>query len=295
MPECRVIDTFTEFLTFWREARHKPVDAQIESWASEYMAQWPELLQKQREDYSNQGEDWRQIARKKVFPFLDQRLPAMQAAQENLLERCALLYSKAQEALRFESDISFVIYVGIGCGAGWVTTFNDTPAILFGVENIAESGWSHPPAISGLIAHEIGHVAHFYWREEQAMPKGSGPWWQIYEEGFAQRCEHLILGQDTWHMNSEGGDWLDWCQDHRSWLAAEFLRVVGEGESVRPFFGSWFDLRGRKQCGYFLGHELIKQLETRMSMREIALLDDEEARLRHELEKLAEKESFETL
>ena len=84
-----------------------------------------------------------------------------------------------------------------------------------------------------------------------------------------------------------GDDWLDWCQDQKSWLAAEFLRVVDAGESIRPFFGSWFEIRGRKQCGYFLGHELVKRLETSMGMKEIALLDSKDARLRRELEGLA--------
>lgn len=118
MPKCNVIDTFPEFLAFWQEAQHKPIDAQIDRWASEYMSQWPELLEKQKEDYSGQGEDWRQIARGKIFPFLGQRLPAMQMAHRNLLEICCPVYSKAQEVLGFDSDVFCVIYVGVGCGAG---------------------------------------------------------------------------------------------------------------------------------------------------------------------------------
>ena len=64
---------------------------------------------------------------------------------------------------------------------------------------------------------------------------------------------------------------------------------MDEGLSIRPFFGSWFEIRGRKQCGYFLGHELVGQLETSMSLKEVALLDSEGVRLRRELEKLAER------
>ena len=56
--------------------------------------------------------------------------------------------------------------------------------------------------------------------------------------------------------------------------------------SVRPFFGSWFDVQGRKQCGYFLGHELIRQLEANMNMKEIALLDHTEEWLRRGLERM---------
>jgi len=47
--------------------------------------------------------------------------------------------------------------------------------------------------------------------------------WQLYCEGFAQRCEHIILGRDTWHIRggNYGDDWLDWCQEQKSWLAAD--------------------------------------------------------------------------
>jgi hypothetical protein len=83
---------------------------------------------------------------------------------------------------------------------------------------------------------------------------------------------------------TDDGDWLDWCEEHKGWLAAEFLRAVDGGESVRPFFGSWLDIGGRKQCGYFLGHELIRQLEVDMNLKEIALLGSVDSKLRAELE-----------
>ncbi len=287
MSKCNIVDAFPQFLDFWKAVRHQPMDAQIDRWASEYMSQWPELLEKQVDDYSSEGEDWRQVAREKVFPFLDQRLLAMQAARDNLLASCASLYAQAQAVLGFESDISFVIYVGIGCGAGWVATYNGTPAVLFGLENVAECGWSYPPALTGMVAHEIGHIVHFHWRAERGLPDGTGPWWQLYTEGFAQHCEHLIHGKDTWHMTSGScSGWLSWCHGHRRWLAAEFLRAVDAGESVRPFFGSWYDIQGRKQCGYFLGHELIEQLQASMSIKEIALLSESDPRLRRGLEEL---------
>jgi hypothetical protein len=86
----------------------------------------------------------------------------------------------------------------------------------------------------------------------------------------------------------ESGDWLAWCQANKSWLSGEFLRTVDAGASVRPFFGSWFDIQGRKQCGYYVGHEAIRQLEADMSLDEIALLDDVKSRLRGALNVLAD-------
>jgi hypothetical protein len=56
---------------------------------------------------------------------------------------------------------------------------------------------------------------------------------------------------------------------------------------VRPFFGSWFELRGWKQTGYYLGHAVIRRMETGMGLHEIALLDDIESRVRSALEAIA--------
>ena len=291
MAHCEIIAAFPTFLMFWAQVRQQPTDLQVEAWASEYMWRWPELLAKQQEDYTSQNFDWRQIAQEKVFPFLDERLPAMKRAHAYLVDAVAPLYAAAQEALGFESEAVCVLYVGIGCGAGWVATLGGLPAILYGLENIAECGWLEPEALDGLVVHETGHLAHACWREQAGMSEGSGPFWQLYTEGFAQRCEHLILGQDTWHQSTglNGPGWLDWCHRNKGWLAAEFLSLAETQDqaAVRPFFGSWYDIRGWKECGYFVGHEVIRELEAGLSLQQIALLDDIDERMRRLLEGMA--------
>ena len=286
MPQPEVIDTFPDFLIFWDKFHDRPIEVQIKGWSNEYMSGYPELLAKQIDNYSEQNLNWETIAREKVFPFLNDRLPAMQEARKNLLVLCPSIYSKAQQVLGFEADSIFVIYVGIGCGAGWVTSFRGQPAILFGVENIAESGWNDSDAIHGLVAHEIGHVIHHHWRDQNDKTLGEGAWWQLYEEGFAQRCEALITGSDSWHEQTTDDDWLEWCQSHKGWLAAEFLKAVEGGRPVNPFFGSWFEIEGKSQTGYFLGYEVIRELETEYHLKEISLLDDVETRSRAILEQM---------
>jgi len=280
-----LLDTFPAFLTYWADVEHKPLDEQIESWAAGYMSQWPELLAKQIEDYTGQRLDWRQIAREKVFPHLAERLSVMQEAHRNLLKVCVPVYSRAQQALGFDCDAVFVVYVGIGCGAGWVTSFGGSPAILFGLENIAECGWSAPVTLNGLVAHEIGHLAHYHWRAQYGKSIGTGPWWQLYEEGFAQYCESLIMGTEVVHQATQGdGEWLAWCQGHKGWLAAEFLKAVDAGQPVTSFFGSWFEICGQSETGYFLGQAAIKELGKQLSLKEIALLENTESSLRPILE-----------
>lgn len=285
-----MIDTFPEFLDLWARVRHRPIEVQIDEWRSLYMSQWPELLELQLHNYADEHVDWRQIAQERVFPFLDDRLPAMETAHHSLLEMCEPTYVSALEALDLEFDLVCVIYVGIGCGAGWATQYRGSPAILFGLENIAECGWQEPSSIAGLVAHELGHLAHYHLRAKCGKPMGDGPWWQLYGEGFARWCECEILGGASPHdaAGINDGDYLLWCQNHRAWLSLEFLKDIDNAGTVRRFFGSWFDIGGRKQCGHYLGHELIKELRATMSLKQIALLDDIDRRFRHLTEKAAQ-------
>ena len=276
MIKSHIVDTFLAFLAFWEKAQHLPLDAQIERWASGYMAQWPELLEKQIQSYVDDGDDWRIVARERVVPFWAERLPPMRRAHEHLLRVCTPVYERAQATLGFAQPLTFVIYVGIGCGAGWATMYQDNAAILFGLENIAEEGWDDVVVLRGMIAHEIGHLWHFEQRARAGLAPGKGPWWDLYTEGLAQRCEHVIVGQESWHMAAKDADWAQWCKQEKSWLVREFLRVVEAGGDVRPFFGSWFAIREYKQTGYFLGCEVIRQLEAQKTLQEIALLEDVE-------------------
>lgn len=155
--------------------------------------------------------DWREVGRERVFPHPGDGRRAMSVAHRNLTELAPDITSAPQEVLGFERDATFVIYVGIGCGAGRVTTFRGSPTILFGLENVAGCGWCEGRSITGLGAHEIWHVAHSRWHAERDVPVGSGPWWQPHKEGFAQRREHVILGEDTWHESTgpQRDGWLD--------------------------------------------------------------------------------------
>ena len=217
---------------------------------------------------------------KKIFPKLPQRFQLLRKARDNILSVCEPIYAKASKMLKLDFDIFFVIYVGVGCGAGWATTYNGQPAVLLGLENIAEEKWHTKNKLEGLISHEIGHLAHMKWRNEwKKFEKAEqDPLFQLYSEGFAQRCEHKILERETWHM-AQDKEWLVWCEQNKSWLAKEFLKRLEKQVSVNDFFGSWFNIQGRKQTGYFLGYAFIRELEKTYGLREIALLNVEKVRV----------------
>jgi hypothetical protein len=274
----KVIDTFEDFLNYWEDACSKNPMKQIELWKNSYMAKYPELLEIQIKNYENQGIDWREIAEKKVFPKIEKNLPLMIEARENILRVCGSVYKKASQKLG-TVDIIFLIYVGIGCGAGWATRYMKKPACLLGLENIAELRWHSEKHVRGLLAHELSHLYHMVWRGEwenfeQAQ---QDPLFQLYIEGFAQRGEHIILESETWH-EIEDEDWLNWCKENKSWLAKEYLRRINEGLPVNDFFGSWLEIKGKKQTGYYLGYEFIRWLEKKYDLKKIAILSPEEIR-----------------
>lgn len=179
--------------------------------------------------------------------------------------------------------VTFVIHVGIGCGAGWATTYGGQPAVLFGLENAAEAGWTDPETAVALVEHEVAHLLHDRWRQEARLggiAHHRGPWWQLYAEGFATYCE-LQLGPIGRHHSTERTpDWLEWCRQNRRRLAASFLRRVSARRPVRPFFGSWNRTDGHADAGYYLGSEVIRDWSSRLTLREIAVWSPDEVRRR---------------
>lgn len=242
-------------------------------WKVDYMRKYPELLAKQIKNYEEMKIDL-QVVAKNTIPLLSQRLKLMQSARENILQIYEPIYSAAVERLNLDFGITLVIYVGIGCGAGWATRYDNQPAILLGLENIAEEKWHTKPKLKGLISHEIGHLAHMKWRNEWKSFEKScdDPLFRLYVEGFATRSEQLILREESWHM-APSKVWLSWCRRHKSWLAREFFARLENRASVNDFFGSWLSIQGKKQTGYFLGHTFICELEKIYACRSMALLD----------------------
>jgi len=268
---CNLIDTYPDFLAYWADSSFKRVDEQVTLWQTSYLKKYPELLRKQVENYKDANVNWREIA-EKTLQLVPQRIPFMQKARDNILQIYAPTYFEAKKRLGIDFNVTFVVYVGIGCGAGWATTYNKHASVLLGLENIAEEKWHRKNNLQGLLCHEIGHLAHMKWREEwKTFEKAEkNPLFLLYSEGFAQRCEHVILGKETWHMKS-GTEWLRWCEQHKGWLANEFLRRLERHSAVNDFFGSCFNIQGKKQTGYFLGHAFISNLEKTNGLKEIAL------------------------
>jgi hypothetical protein len=278
--EFELIDTFPAFLNYWEASRNDSLECRIKRWETDYLSPWPELRIKQIEEYRRDNVDWHSVARHRIFPRLKTRLPAMSKIHDNLVAGVGPTFRKAAVMFDIPFEPSFVIHVGIGIGAGWGTRFGGRRAILFGLESAAEMDWTDRQAVEALIAHELGHLAHQEWRARAKLaerPERDGPYWRLYEEGFATCFEQDVTGRVHWPKES---GWLGWCRQNRTWLASVFLNAVRRRRSVRRFFASWYRIRGHIECGYFLGHETIKEWKHMEALREIAILSEEEVRRR---------------
>lgn len=275
MGNYQIIDAFNLFEQFWSKNQNLSIQEQIKKYSSVFQENFPYLWQKQVECYAEDGFDWKEVAQNHVFPKYPDSYPSMGQIVEKITNIIPWIFSQAVLSFQFKFDINFVIYVGLGCGAGWATRYRDKPAVLMGIENIVECGWQTEQSLSGLISHEIGHLVHQQWRNHANLPNkaaGNDAFWNLYEEGFAMRAEHKIMGKETFHEAEGQNNWVEWCKKKRNWLAREYLKSVYDKEKIRQFFGSWYDIEGYKQTGYFLGHEILKDWESTMSFREIALL-----------------------
>ena len=275
MKKWKIFDTFDDFEEIWPLMENTDIENQIEIWNTKYMNKWPDLLKMQIESYQNDGEDWKKIAKEYVFPKLNASFKHMKQVKNELKKAIDFVAPRALQKFELDFPLNFVIYVGIGVGAGWATQFRRKLAVLYGLENLIECGWKTFDTLAPLSAHEIGHLIHFHWRKERNLPiESQSPFWQLYEEGFAMRCEHKIMGEESWHQQMGQENWVQWCKSHLSYLAQKFLDEYSDNniEMLRNFFGNWFDIEGNKQTGYYLGHEIVKSWEIEMDFKEIAML-----------------------
>ncbi|MHA1646900.1 MAG: hypothetical protein ACTSVL_04935, partial [Promethearchaeota archaeon] len=96
---------------------------------------------------------------------------------------------------------------------------------------------------------------------------------------------------ESWHHQLWQKNWIKWCKKNLSYLAQKFLDEFEENrkEMIRNFFGCWFDIEGKKQTGYYLGHEIIKFWEEEVDFKEIAMMNmnDIDKKVKNSLEKIS--------
>lgn len=172
-----------------------------------------------------------------------------------------------------EPDINIILYLGLCNGAGWVTTLDGKNTVLLGIEKTIELDWGDEVNMLALILHEVGHLWHklngnLYIPDFTKRRKAIQ---QLYQEGVAMVCEHILCGDDNFYHQDKDG-WFDWCKKNENEIKREYLRRLEEKESVQDFFGDWCSYKGYSDVGYYLGSRFVEHLMKTYSLKQIANL-----------------------
>ena len=216
----------------------------------------------------------------KEYDFNESVLPVLEAAlNEKIIDFVSKNFQNVVETLNAnvsklfdsEPDINIILYLGLCNGAGWATTLDGKNTVLLGIEKIIELNWGDEINMRALILHEIGHLWHktngkLYIPDFTKRRKAIQ---QLYQEGVAMVCEHILCGDDEfYHQNKDG--WLEWCYKNENRIKREYLRRLDKKESVQDFFGDWCSYNGHSDVGYFLGCRFVRYLMKTHSLKEIA-------------------------
>lgn len=216
----------------------------------------------------------------KCYNFKEDVLPVLEAAvntdeidfvSKNFHNVIDTLNRNLAKLFDAEPDINIILYLGLCNGAGWATVLDGKDTVLLGIEKIIELDWCDEADMRGLILHEIGHLWHKTNGKMRIsdFPKRKMAVQQLYNEGVAMACEHILCGDnDFWHQDKNG--WLDWCRKNESEIKREYLRRLDANESVREFFGDFYSYNGYSDVGYYLGCRFVEHLMKSYSLKEIA-------------------------
>lgn len=210
---------------------------------------------------------------KDALPVLNNSLQAdkIDLVSDSFQSVAATLQENLSNLFDTEPDINIILYLGLCNGAGWATTLDGKNTVLLGIEKIIELNWGDEANMRALILHEIGHLWHkmngkLYIPDFTKRRKAIQ---QLYQEGVAMVCEHILCGDnDFWHQDKNG--WIDWCRENEPEIKKEYLRRLDAKESVQNFFGDWCSYNGYSDVGYYLGCRFVEHLMKSHPLKEIA-------------------------
>lgn len=260
-----IINTYNKIIQLFKNMGEKFDKELWHSYAHEISLELPNKCLEDSEDYDfyiNVLPVLESVMKSKEK--LEKLNKSFELVTENLKER---IY----EALNVELDVDIILYLGLCNAAGWATKLDEKVTILLGVEKIIELGWYDVDSMIGLIYHELGHIWHdkigtFY---IEGVTVAQDSLLQLYKEGIAMHFEHLLMNNDSYYHQDKNG-WLDWCNENKNSLFAEYKRRVDSNESTQDFFGDWCSYQGHSDVGYYLGAELIKSMAANQSIKEVA-------------------------
>ena len=169
----------------------------------------------------------------------------------------------------FQTDFKLGYKLIVGTfGSNAFVTPDNRREIYFAVEKLS----SKTDHLKVIVAHEIGHVAHFSFATNKGMDWTTVDWMHglttLYTEGAATYLSKQVvpnLNASVYFTYDDDGDqWVTCYEKHKVEVKKRFLEdVIGgwdmtkEKEWFRLSGGSYF---GYNRLGYLLGTDYIEQL-----------------------------------
>lgn len=262
------IDTFDAIVQLREKLINGNSDV-LECW-KEYASQYYDIKEQcltDSEDY-----DFDKMIKPVLLDALVSNFNKVEIAHDNFVKAIDKLGEKFYSTFSIDEDIYILFYIGLCNGAGWATHIDAHQAVFIGAEKVAELNWHDEKWMISLLYHELSHSAHSILRNQpldiQFNTRSEKSIWQLYIEGFAQRYEQILYGEEFYHQDKNS--WLKWCQDNHSDICREYLYRIKNNISTQCFFGDWVNYKGYSDVGYYLGCEFIKDISDNYSTKELA-------------------------
>jgi len=262
----KIVNLFDEFLNFYLKNK---VQDKFNIWEKFYKEKYENLYLKLVEDLNKDNIDYKEIGKINLFDF-ERKINKLKEIKDNILKVYDEIYKIGKDYINF--DFKIIIYIGLGISAGWATLFEKNLTILFDLIKIDELNWGSYKKIRGLSSHELSHLIHMNLRGDyEEFEKENDSIFLLYVEGFAQKFGEYFAKEDIWYMFKDED--LKWCKENQIFLKEEYFKRVKNCESVNDFFGDWYDIKGKKMVGYYLGYKFIEFLENHLNLINISKLN----------------------
>lgn len=267
----KIVDTTKDFLNYYLKNYNKKKKYII--WDEFYSERYNEYYKKIIEDIKKQNLNINDLFVLNGLDFI-KNSKIFHEISNNIINSSKIVESKIKKFIDFDKDIIIFIYLGFCISAGWATILGENFVIIFDLLKIKELKWTNLNKTCGLVSHEISHIIHMYLRGDiEKFENNQDPYFLIYIEGFAQWFGEKLTNENIWYPFNESD--LDWCQKNLNFLKKEFLIRVENNLKTLDFFGDWFDIKGKRMTGYFLGYNFIKFLENFLDVYSIIKLSDD--------------------
>lgn len=254
----------------------------IEKWKSYMDASIPgvkELCLKEMQETIDAGFSWESD----FLPVLNNVIQDDNKRNKTIESFCnvtAHLDERIISVFKKTVNVDLILYLGLCNGAGWVTTLNNKPIVLFGIEKIMELDWCDKDSMFGLVVHELGHVYQNQYGVLHRRFKSDKDnfLWQLFTEGIAMVFEQGIVSNPEYFHQDKNG-WKKWCDEHVELIKESFKSDLNSmTEDNQRYFGDWVSFYGYGDTGYYLGALFVRYLLKSNSFDEIIVYDIQEVK-----------------